>query len=558
MPQPIDPIHIHLDGIGHLISDKKIEVPAYQRSFAWEKEQVENLFQDIAAAIDSDAPEYFLGSIVLTPGANDKNEVIDGQQRIATTLVFIAEVRNFLRDRDDVERANTIQSDYIAKLDRRTKKTEPNVVLNAGDNPFFQTAIVENGTTDPSTEAHRRLRVAKDIANEFVRNIAEESNDPVEALNDWLDYIDNKAKVIVVNVSSDANAYTIFEVLNDRGIDLSIADLLKNYLFSIADTRLGEVQEAWTGMRSLIASVESEQAIKSFIRHVWLSRHGVIREHKLYHHIRDRTTGSQQAVDLAVELHNAAADYVALCNPTDPKWHALGPAVQDAIYALGELRVVQNRPLVFAILRHFDDSEIRSALPMLICWTVRFLIGGSGGSGKLEHFFSTTAQRISAGKITTSRQLYESSRASLPSDAAFRNAFEKANVSKNYLARYYLRAIATLDNPNGEYSIGQHHSKVNLEHVLPRKPGKNWNHFTTEDVEIWSKRLGNLTVMDSALNRQASNAPFDDKKAIYAQSRIEITRSLADFPDWTPERIQERQNLLAEKAVRVWPLAPRI
>ena len=137
MPQPIERIDVHLEGIGHLISDKKIKVPAFQRFFAWEKDQVTDPFRDINDAIRANAPEYFLGTIVLTPAANDKTHVIDGQQWIATTLGFIAEVRNFLRARCDVERSDTIQSDYIAKRDRRTLETQASVVLNESDNPFF-------------------------------------------------------------------------------------------------------------------------------------------------------------------------------------------------------------------------------------------------------------------------------------------------------------------------------------------------------------------------------------------------------------------------------------
>ena len=161
------------------------------------------------------------------------------------------------------------------------------------------------------------------------------------------------------------------------------------------------------------------------------------------------------------------------------------------------------------------------------------------------------------GDITTAQQLFEATRKSLPSDAAFCDAFAAANVSKNFLARYYLRAIATCDNPDGEYRISQHHDEVNLEHVLPQEPGENWNHITAEDAKIWHKRIGNLTIMDSALNVAAANAPFVDRKAIYAQSRIEIARSLSELSDRTLERIQDHQNVLADKAVQVWPLAPR-
>ena len=99
MPDPIEATDVQLDSIGHLISDRKIEVPTHQRSFAWGKDQVTDLFRDLADAIRSNAPEYFLGTIVLTPAPSGKVHVIDGQQRIATTLVFIAEVRNFLTER---------------------------------------------------------------------------------------------------------------------------------------------------------------------------------------------------------------------------------------------------------------------------------------------------------------------------------------------------------------------------------------------------------------------------------------------------------------------------
>lgn len=139
-----------------------------------------------------------------------------------------------------------------------------------------------------------------------------------------------------------------------------------------------------------------------------------------------------------------------------------------------------------------------------------------GGGGTLESLFSNTAQKISAAEITTARQLYETTHASLPSDAMFREAFSGASVSKNYLARYYLRAIAASDDRTGEYRISQHHDDVNLEHVLPREPGENWPHISAEEAAGWHKRIGNLTVMDSTLNVNAANDSFDEKKAVYA------------------------------------------
>ena len=75
-------------------------------------------------------------------------------------------------------------------------------------------------------------------------------------------------------------------------------------------------------------------------------------------------------------------------------------------------------------------------------------------------------------------------------------------------------------------------------------------------INSWNLHVLLNTLMDSALNVAAANAPFDEKKAFYADSNIEITRSLSELPEWTLERIETRQNELAEKAVLVWPLTP--
>ena len=556
MPDGMDQIEANLDGIGHLISDKKIETPAYQRSFAWGKEQVNDLLRDIGDAIRANAPEYFLGTIVLTPGGDRRLHVIDGQQRLACTTIFLAEIRNYFIQGEDNERAEIIQSNYIAQRDRRTLEAQPNLLLNQNDNPFFQEKIVNNAEIEWNTEAHKRILDAKLIAEEFVRTIIQPSHEPTTVLNDWLDYIERHVKVIVVTVSSEANAYTIFEVLNDRGIELSITDLLKNYLFRMSGRRLKEVQSAWTSMRSRIESVDREQAIKTFIRHAWSSTHGLTRERELYDKIKERITGTQQAVDLAVDLDRSAADYVALYDAASPRWRDLGARVQDAVFSFRELRVVQNRPLILAILRQFEDVEIRRSLPMLVSWTVRFLICGAGGSGTLENLFSTSAQKITAGEVASARQLLDSNRGSLPGDERFREAFSRATVTKNFLARFYLRVIESYIRDDREFRVSQHHDDVNLEHVLPRHPDGNWEDFSEEDVANVHKKLGNLTIMDSNLNVAAANAPFEDKKIVYGQSGIQITRALADLPDWSIQTIENRQNELAQTAVRVWRLRP--
>src|SRR5262249_4143178 len=144
----------------------------------------------------------------------------------------------------------------------------------------------------------------------------------------------------------------------------------------------------------------------------------------------------------------------------------------------------------------------------------------------------------------------------VPPDAEFRSAFERASVSKNKLARYYLRALERTENgdSNPELVINPNPDEVNLEHVLPESPHANWPQVTAEIAATYTHRIGNLALMGAQKNRDAGNLSFASKKAIYAKSNVTLTKALSRLAAWGPEQIERRQKRLAELAVKTWPL----
>jgi uncharacterized protein with ParB-like and HNH nuclease domain len=112
----------------------------------------------------------------------------------------------------------------------------------------------------------------------------------------------------MIAVADEANAYLIFETLNDRGLDLSISDLLKNYIFSKADTKLQEVQKKWEAINRSVGRFE----VTKFIRHYWLSKYDVIREKELYHAIRDKFKSQSSVITFVNSLTESAEIYGAL------------------------------------------------------------------------------------------------------------------------------------------------------------------------------------------------------------------------------------------------------
>ena len=109
---PGERLEIGRQGIAKLIKDGNLTVPPNQREYSWKDEHITDLYQDLAKAIADDEPDYFLGSVVVAK-TNGSFQVFDGQQRLATTVILLAAIRNYYLASKDPERANIIESDYL-------------------------------------------------------------------------------------------------------------------------------------------------------------------------------------------------------------------------------------------------------------------------------------------------------------------------------------------------------------------------------------------------------------------------------------------------------------
>lgn len=111
----IEEIGFEHRGIGAVIAQNRLVVPLNQREYSWEDEHVKDLFEDFGHAIDENKSVYFLGTIVLTRGEDERPEVSDGQQRLATTTILLAAIRDYWFRNNDKIRANSIESEYLKK-----------------------------------------------------------------------------------------------------------------------------------------------------------------------------------------------------------------------------------------------------------------------------------------------------------------------------------------------------------------------------------------------------------------------------------------------------------
>lgn len=550
-------------GIGKLIKDRQLAVPIYQRPYAWEEKNISDLFSDIHNAISSNENEYFLGTIVLSGKENSSElEIVDGQQRITSIVIFLSSIRDYFENNNQQRQAASIQNDFISGYDRQRDENLPKLKLGQLDNTFFRKYIVDKEIEEKQIkDSHRRIATTKKLATEQIEKLVKASNQDLNLLHEWINFIEEKLKVVSIIVPSKANAFTIFETLNDRGIELAQVDLLKNYLYSkAAGDRLEEIQNLWIEMTSKIESAENESLILTFIRHHWSSQYGLTREknRELYNGIKSNIRNSSQAVSFVDNLNKDTGLYLAIINHNHQYWNDFDQTVKQHVETLNFFKLEQFRPLLLAILKKFKDKkEVKKALKLIVSWLVRNLITGSLGGGTLEKEYANKAKKVFNEEIKNAKELREDLKKLIPDDVEFKEKFITATVNTEKYARYYLRAIENQKKgiTSPELIVNSDPDVVNLEHILPKNPHKNWSNFNEDQVVSLNKRIGNLTLMQNKLNSEQGNEPFSQKKIYFMSSDLWITKMIADNYDvWTPDNIRDRQEQLANIAVQTWNL----
>lgn len=291
-------------GIGRLLKEEgRFFIPHHQRDYSWTEDQLEQLFQDIEEAQDSNQSEYFIGLMVFMPGEQQREfTILDGQQRLATTTIVLAAVRSWLKARGFDEDANQIHDRYIADRRLGGREQKPSLVLNESNNDAFVRHVVDESPIDAIEEElaslnrydpNRALLEAALFCRTRVNEIGSANSDKkegAERLYGLVEYLEDGVKVVRLNVQSEVNAYTVFETLNDRGLDLSVLDLAKNHLFGRAGdpTVLRDMQGRWTQMAANLTNVKADDFLKAW----WTSRRGRVQTPQLFARFKDQVSSN--------------------------------------------------------------------------------------------------------------------------------------------------------------------------------------------------------------------------------------------------------------------------
>jgi hypothetical protein len=550
--------------VGNLLRAGEIYiVPPYQRNYAWEEDQYGVFWSDISKTFSGKASEYFLGSIVINNAQAPQLYVIDGQQRLITTAVLVSALRNHLKADGKLELATLLERNFLLIGNEERSQAAPCLVLNKSDKMFYETYLFH---TRPAADVYRLAeddglspsnRLLAECFRFMHRRFAElRSGD--WALEDLTQAViaslNERVFVIRIDVKDDYDAFLLFETLNDRGLELSEADLLKNRLFAVSGERIHEVQANWDLMEH---NLGSERLIK-FVRHHWFSTRGQVGE-RLYQDIRQSIDNPDAALAYTNALCEASDFYAALSNPHHNIWATFPneqqPALRELIDTIEILRPEQLFIVLLAALE-IDRRNFLELAQMLVTFTFRYNTICSLSPSNLLLPFIGAARHIRETGRVEAPDLFARFLAGLyPDDSQFHSAFARKVIRVNAQARYILAKINDHLTANPSLRTQLDPFATDLEHILPKRYNRSWETGRRDfpgGADKYVYRLGNMTLIAARLNRDLGNANFAAKKKVYAQDQLQITRKVIDAEKWTHEEIKNRQNWLASLACKIW------
>ena len=560
-----------------LFSQRKYRIPRYQRPYAWDIDQISQLWEDL---ITNEEP-YFLGSLIFNTEVEKKEgyvDIIDGQQRLLSLTILIAVFRDLAKD-VDLDKAKLYQRQDIAIEDRDGREAYrilPADTLASYFSKYIQRD--ENSILDstPNTQEESRVKEnykylydkVKDELRRFANREAQ-----LEALNRLRKKVADLI-VISVEIAKEEDAYEIFETTNARGLDLSVADLLKNLIFR--KIKPGEdrdfAKDVWQQITTDVESTNTE--LRKFIRYYWISKHAFVSEKRLYREIKNKTTDWQ---GLLHDLWDNSTWYNKLFAGNEQDFQGLkhGSKIYKSVFALRLMQVTQCYVLLLAILRNIDrlGTDPTRIFQYIEKFTFQYNVVSKLPTNRIEKVYSKFALKIEetldqtpdkkvSGKIQSIfAELERELRAEAPSEQIFKESFAdlayKKSENSRQLMKYILSEVDTYLKKTDEHLID--FNNVNIEHLLPQNPHKDWQ-LKKGNIKGYVNKLGNLTLLSRRINSKVQNLPLDRKLPELANSELAITKDLvkqieASNYKWGEEQITNRQGEFADLAYKnIWSL----
>lgn len=543
---------------------KYYQVPIYQRDYSWDKDDWEDIWNDIAE-IPNDKTHY-LGYLVLQPigEGEDAYWVIDGQQRLTTlsilalaTTALLREWSNLNIDKIENEiRAEKITERYLGNYSLSKLSLSPKLKLNRNNDDYYKSWLLNLRRPSSISKLKPSQKLLQKAFDYFLEMLREKfsAHKSGSELSDFLEIVIGKGIVFTqIVVNNDLDAFKVFETLNARGVKLSTADLLKNYLFKLTH-QLSEIdlEEAETRWQNIINTIQSND-LTTFIRHYWNSKYKLERQPTLFKAIKREVSTAQKSFQFLNDLEDQSTFYAAFNNPNDETWTK---EEKEHLKVISLINVSTCYSLMLSLLKQFPRSDFKVLLREISIIVFRYNLSDLNPN-EAERVFSKVANEVSNKSITTVKNVVLALKSLYVIDDNFEQMFSTISLNtrrKKDLVKYILIKI---ENQISNKAYQAEDANATIEHILPENPGGNWEiSFPIDSQEDFIYRLGNYSLLEASINNKLdNNLTFAEKLKNYNNSSYKLSNEYCNYDQFTPKEISLRQDKMARIAKSIWKSA---
>ena len=539
-------IRIFLEGT------KQFIVPLFQRTYSWKKENIQKLWEDLEDTKNDKESTHFFGSFVTMPVPSSASGVsqytiIDGQQRLVTIFIFLATLRNrIIEINSKYEKKDEINEVYLINKYHRENKYKV-VPTEADRNIFFAILNEVNPLVDGSHLIAETYR--------FFSNKLSAINDLGELVS-LKDTMLSKFSVVDIRLENEDDPYLIFESLNAKGIPLTQADLVRNYLFMRLNpnNQQNVYDKIWFPMQENL-----QESLEDFIRHYLAMDGNVPNYNKIYARFKEiadkKAKSEEDVIDIMEELLNYSKYYYILLYPENESEEKLKRYFEK----LDRLEVTTSYPL---LLKLYDDyankklsiDDFAECLQVIETYIVRRAVCGIP-TNVLNKYFPTIYNSLDQTNVVHSlkNKLKSGTGARrMPDDDEFKQCLQERKLFGSRILQYLLEELERYNNKEVV-----DFEELQIEHIMPQTLTDEWKKELGSGWELTYQKyldtLGNLTL--TGYNPEYSNKLFIEKRDMkkgFKDSGLQLNRDLAKLEKWTEKEILDRAKELSRIGLEIW------
>jgi len=544
-------------------------VPRWQRRYRWDKTDIERLVEDLLVIAESEFSDaaHYGGALLTFPvpapaGGVTTHRVVDGQQRLTTVSILIACISEEMESDQKSGWNKDLLRNLLTNHPSRPADKRRKLRLQDGDEEEYHRGL--EGKSDGSGAVAQAWQVARRLVKKH----------DVHSLLRGIE----RFRVVSISLGHRDDPQQIFESLNATGRPLTESEKVKNWLLmGLEDDKQQDLhQNYWLKIEKSLGVERTTEPVDMFLRDFlrWKTGQNLGRT-RIYEEFRRwalRTKWDRDRPGLCRELKCLAKLYGILTGTVS------GHPCKEVERVLRHLRAMGidvHRPLTLRLLYDAKQGVPPSAKETLAetlegvsSWITRLWLANRSTSGlnteltRFAHSSRMPNPDMDYSEYWLSRiRNLRSVRTGMPSDKEVREGILTRKAYGASATRSSFAVLCALMEQEPDESKLLDHSKLSIEHIMPRKLTDVWKQVLGEGAEelheIWLDRFANLTLCGHDINSGMGAGSFQDKRGVYATSSIAMTRRLAEESGWNEATLEDRANYLAERALKRWPWKQR-